>query len=394
MNICDENMCTGCGACKNLCPVHCINIKENGEGFLFPEIDEEKCIHCNKCYDSCPSNVFNVKNFDFDRVETYFFTNEDKTILRESSSGGAFSILAGNVIKSKGVVFGAIYDKSYNVVHEYATNYDELNLMRGSKYVESNTTDTYEKAKKFLKEGKIVLFTGTPCQIAGLYSVLEGKKYDNLYTIDILCHGVPSAKLFREYISTLEKKYGKIINYSFRDKEKWGWGNWGSFIYLNKNNKQIKKSFVVANDYFYSLFFKECIFRESCYKCKYAQVPRIGDLTIGDCWGIEEMNSNADLENGVSLILINSKKGKKLISDSISKESLKLLNLSEVIKYNQTIIKPTNRPNTRNDFYKDFEKYGFEETASKYCKLRYFFPIILRYVPRNLKNKIKKLLRR
>ena len=393
MRICDYE-CTGCGACESVCPLKCITMKIDKQGFIIPVINVEICIKCGKCKRVCPVNNIQTNNFIKSKIQAYSFTNNNNKVLKESSSGGAFSAIAEKIIDVDGIVYGAAYDKEFNVAHIGVENKEDLFNIRGSKYVESNTNGIYVKIKAQLEQGKTVLFTGTPCQIAGLYASLENNTYENLYTIDILCHGVPSTTLFKEYIETLQKKYGKIISYTFRDKTKWGWGNWGSFTYINSKNCLRKKYFVVANDYFYSLFFKECIFRESCYECKYAKIPRIGDVTIGDCWGIENIDSQADLENGVSLILINNEKGKKLIDNSIKKDLLKQMDIKDMINYNKTIIQATKRPDSRNDFYNDFIEKGFKITAKKYCKLKKIMPIVSRYIPRGLKRSIKELLKR
>jgi coenzyme F420-reducing hydrogenase beta subunit len=395
MEICNsKNMCTGCGACANICPVNCINMNLDNEGFLRPFVEYEKCIKCEKCKKYCPSNNLEIENFSINEVEAYSFINSNKTILQKSSSGGIFSAIAENIIKQGGTVFGATYDKNYEVTHLGVNNIDNLDCLRGSKYVESNTKNTFLEVKEILEKNQMVLYTGTPCQIAGLYAVLGDKEYKKLYTIDLLCHGVPSITLFREYIQGLEKKYGKILSYTFRDKTKWGWGSWGSFIYVNQKGKKYKKNFVVANDYFYSLFFKECILRESCYKCKYAQLPRIADITIGDCWGIENIDSSADTKNGISLVLVNNQKGKDLLNTSVKKSELKSLKIKEVIKYNKTIVQPASRPKERDEFYIDFINVGFYETAKKYCTLKYVTPIIARYIPKKIKKILKNILRR
>lgn len=395
MEICNSKQeCTGCGACKNVCPINCINMELDEEGFIVPVVDGSKCINCGKCKNVCPSNTSKKLNNSDEEIKAYSYMNNNETILKKSSSGGAFSAIAERVIAQGGMVFGAVYDKNYDVIHIGVENIEDLNDLRGSKYVESDTRDTYLEVKECLESGREVLYTGTPCQIAGLYALLGNEVYSNLYTIDVLCHGVPSVSLFRSYRNDLERKYGKIIDYTFRDKTKWGWGHWGSFIYVDSKDKKHKKYFPVANDYFYSLFFKECDFRECCYACKYARIPRIGDVTIGDCWGIEEIDPHVDVKKGVSLILINNEKGEKLVDSSIENVFLTELDINDVIKYNKTIIQSAFRPDSRDSFYMDVNRYGFENAAKLYCKLKKFTPIIARYLPRKLKRRIKKWLRR
>lgn len=393
MQICNcKNDCTGCGACVNICPLHCIIIGLNDDGFRVPVIDTAKCINCGKCSKFCPSNIRSRYNYALSDLKAYSYTINDSKILQESSSGGGFTAIAAEIISRGGAVFGAEFDECFNVVHVEVDRVSDLHKLRGSKYVESDTKSTYLEAKKYIEQGRLVLYVGTPCQIAGLYASLEYKEYENLYTIDLLCHGVPSASLFRSYLDYLNSKYGKVVYYSFRNKVKFGWGNWGNFIFQDKKYKEHKKDFVVATDYYYSLYFKECNFRESCYQCKYATVPRIGDVTIGDCWGIENIDTISGLRNGVSLILINNAKGEKLL-DLISKNGLLTLIDTEImIKYNRTIVCPSKRPRERDTFYYDLRKYGFEDTARGYCKIKKRIPIS-RYVPIKLKRKLKNILR-
>lgn len=394
MQICDyKHECTGCGACSKVCPAHSINMVANAEGFLEPNIDELSCIKCGKCSKICPSGKSFKNNFALNELQAFSFTGNDADALKESSSGGAFSALAQEVIKRGGVVFGAKFDENYNVIQTGIDKLENMNAIRGSKYVQSDTKDTYLEAKRYLADSRIVLYVGTPCQIAGLYAALGYKDYENLFTVDILCHGVPSGALFKSYIAYLEDKYGKITSYLFRDKTKYGWGHWGSFKHTDSRSKNHIKYFVVANDYFYSLYFKECNFRECCYSCKYAALPRIADITLGDCWGIEEINPRAYSKKGVSLILINNEKGRALFDHSIRHDQVTSLNANDVIKYNMTIVSPAKRPPSRDTFYDDYIKFGFEESAKRYCRLKHVVPIVARYIPRGIKRTLKKLLK-
>lgn len=395
MSICNYDECTGCAACLNVCPVNCITFKEDVEGFLRPFINESKCIQCGKCVKTCPANGDNNFNYSKNDMKAYAYINGDLKTLQGSASGGAFSALAKKILAENGVVFGACYENKFTVIHKGITREEQLQLLRDSKYVQSNIKNTYIEVKKYLEQGRLVLFTGTPCQIAGLYSSINYKKYNNLYTIDILCHGVPNPKIFRKYITYLEEKYGKIKKYTFRDKSKWGWGSWGSFIYNDKcTGKEKKRNFIVPTDYYYSLYFKDINFRESCYKCKYAAIPRIADLTLGDYWGIDDVMPNIKSRDGVSLILVNNTHGEKLISSLELSDNSRMhqTRLDDAIRYNPTIVSSTKRPKERDEFYKNFNKYGFENTAKMYCKLKYSEVLSL-YLPRKFKIKIKKILK-
>jgi len=237
------------------------------------------------------------------------------------------------------------------------------------------------------------MFIGLPCQIGGLLSVLGDKAKKNLITVDILCHGVPSHKLFEAYINDLAAERGQIIEYHFRNKKYWGWGNWGTYKYRFHGKKKEKK-LLVANDYYYGLYFKENNFRESCYKCKYASLPRISDITVGDCWSIEEIDSTIDSKDGVSIVLVNSNNGKKIFNEIKCHHFAKQVNLDEVAKYNKTITTPTTRPEQRDEFYLKFNQLGFKNTAARYCKLKHVMPVIARYLPRNLKKSVKRLIKK
>lgn len=388
MEICKKNLCAGCGACAEICPKQCIVMKADTEGFLKPVIDEQRCIKCKKCINICPSNqTYTERNRDY-QTKAYSYIHPDKNLLGKSTSGGAFTALAEWIINKGGCVFGAVYDEEFYVKEVMAETMDELAAMRGSKYVECNTADSFKRAKKALEDKRYVLYTGSPCQVAGLYATLGNADCSKLYTTELLCHGVPSTKLFQKYIEYLKEKYGEIIFYSFRDKKKWNWGCWGCFQY-KKSNAIKRKNFVVASDYYYSLYFKENCFKESCYDCKYASLPRLADITIGDYWGIEKEKPHSEIKKGVSLILCNNLRGEELLQ--IIGGGLESADIECVKNQNLTIIQGTHRPDSRNEFYKDFERYGFLDTAKKYVKIHRVFPIVARYLPQNMKNIIKKI---
>lgn len=391
LQICEKNQCTGCLACVDICSKECITVTMDEEGFFRPVIDNATCIDCGACTKKCPANNELSQRNNVADLEAFSFVHPSEENLMNSASGGAFVRLAEYVIKQGGVVFGACYNSDYSVSMRAAFTQEELLPMCGSKYVECKAEDSYKQVKQLLDAGKTVLFTSTPCRIAGLYSTLGNKNYDNLYTAELVCHGVPSTKLFNEYLEYLTKKYGEITSYSFRDKSKWGWGSWGSFSYKTKNGTEKKKHFVVANDYYYSLFFKENTLRESCYVCKYASLPRCGDVVLGDFWGIDSVDAERAKAVGVSLIITTNEKGKRLVGDACG-EDLRKTDFDASIKHNQTVIKPTKRPQSRDSFYKAFNELGFLRAAQKYCKLRHVIPVISRYIPKDLKSKVKKLI--
>lgn len=389
-DICEVKSCTGCLACVAICPQKCISVNQDDEGFLRPEIDGSKCANCGLCKKKCPANTDLSRRNETEEIKTYSYVNPNKEILMSSASGGAFYALAEYVLKENGVVFGACYNEDFSVSEKHALSKDEIISMCGSKYIECNPEYSYFEVEEMLKKQKTVLFTSTPCRVAGLYAYIGDKKYERLYTAELVCHGVPSEKLFKGYFEYITRKYGEITSYNFRDKSKWGWGSWGSFTY-KKREKQKKKHFLVANDYYYSLFFKENTLRESCYICKYASIPRCADIVLGDFWGIDNIDKERSKEKGVSLVITTNSKGKQLVEAACG-DAVKETDFNDSVKYNLTVIKPTKRPESRDTFYKDFNTLGFLQSGKKYCKLKHFFPVVSRYIPMGLKQRVKRIL--
>lgn len=298
-----KKTCNGCGACSLVCPVNAIEMKEDSEGFLYPQIDESRCIKCNKCRKVC-GNFNNKKDCN---EKAYVTINNSKEQLKNSSSGGMFYILAEYIIKQRGVVCGVTYNDKLEAVHEFAESLEECKKFCGSKYVRSNLQDSYKKTKEFLENNRYVLFTGTACQISGLKKYL-GKDYEKLILCDILCHANPSPKVFKMYIKNLEKiKNKKVKTVWFRSKEN-GWKNQTPIIEYADGEKEEEKSYFIA-------FVWEMINRQSCYSCQFASKRRISDFTIGDFWGIEKIMPNIDTTDGVSILNVNSEKAYKVFDE-------------------------------------------------------------------------------
>lgn len=346
----DKALCTGCGACYNKCPFDAITIKPDERGFLAPALIEDKCMDCGLCYKACPVNKpAEVSK----RTEAYAVWADDET-RSKSSSGGMFSLLAAAVINDGGVVFGARYSDNFlSVFHTAVKDIEGLALLRGSKYVQSNTGSTFKEAKKYLEEGKAVLYSGTPCQIAGLYSYL-GKDYDNLYTVDVVCHGAPSEAVYSRYLT--ERSHGAPIKeMNFREKATWGWGTAVS-LYM-QNGEEYKKDFFT--DPYLKAFSSGLIVRDSCSSCPYAKMERVGDITLGDFWGISEIKPEYTDGKGTGLVFANTKKGKSLIN-SVKKqcklfESVSLDSIKEISKTrNGQLLSPVRKNPLRDRFFKLF----------------------------------------
>lgn len=345
--------CTGCFACYSACPQQAIKMQEDKEGFLFPEIDEGKCINCGICQKVCP--IIKEKQ-THDVFAAYAVQNRNNKIRKVSSSGGAFTALAEKVIERNGVVFGAKFNKDFEVVHGFTETKDGLAAFRGSKYVQSRIGDSYIQAKEFLENTRQVLFSGTPCQIAGLKSFL-GKNYDNLLTVDLICHGVPNPKFFKRHLEDSVAGYKKldpsttISKISFREKRAgWSQPNFVISIYSPLLNKNFE---IVSEPFFNSNLFKDLLvlgLRHSCYNCQFKSFKNCSDITIGDFWGIKDVLPDFYDEGGVSVVLINSQKGVDFYK-SISVFSQRKVQTEDIVKHNSMLWSNENKPKKREDFF-------------------------------------------
>ncbi len=381
-----QNKCTACRSCEQICPKNAITMIEDEEGFLYPKIDNNLCINCGLCIKKC--HGLN-KEYKSNYKNIYGIKPINKNISKKSTSGGFAYLLSKNVIENGGYVYGSLYNDDFYVKHTCVDNIDDLEKLRGSKYVASDTEYTFRDVKEKLSNGKEVLYIGTACQIAGLNSFLE-KKYNNLLTVDIVCHGVPSNKLFKKYIQYLEKKYNqKVKLYEFRNKEKKDWGNGfcSKITFYDNSVKYLNADF----DYYYSNFLQGNTYRESCYKCNYANInSRPADITIADCWGIEITHPDFYDKNGVSLVIVNTDIGKEKIN--ILNESTNMIDLSEeeVVKYNLNLLKSTERTKIRDNIYKNIDLLEPAKFFSKNLKLnKSIKKIIKNILPNKLRMKLK-----
>ena len=298
--------CCGCTACMHVCPVKCIAMQEDEEGFLYPVIEEEKCIHCHKCEKVCP--IPNIENLNT-KTETFVGYSRDEAIRKQSSSGGIFSVVAEWILQEGGVVFGAAFDENFEVCHIAIETEAGLEKLRGSKYVQSRMENVYPEAKQYLEMKRKVLFTGTACQIAGLKKYLN-HEYENLYTIDVLCHGVPSPKIWRMYLEEKKKQHhASVEKFEFRNKEN-GWKNYSINILFSYKQRYRVHYF---EDKFMKMFLGNIDLRPSCYECPFKDFPRISDMTIGDSWGIENYMPDMDDDKGTSIILVHSLNGERML---------------------------------------------------------------------------------
>lgn len=320
INITKPEDCCGCEACKQICPKNCITMRQDKEGFLYPIVNIADCINCHLCEKVCP--IINNHQNSRTPIESFYAFNRDEHTRMNSSSGGVFSLFAEQILRNNGIVFGAQFNDTWNVKHSFIDKYENISCFQGSKYVQSNTGNTYKQTEKFLKEGKTVLFSGTPCQIAGLKHFLR-KDYDNLYTIDFICHGVPSPMIFHQYIKELlsvlsKKTHNKytltdIKQISFRHKNL-GWKKFSFFLRLQKNNEFFDFSEDLSKNTFLKGFLHDLYLRPSCHQCNFKELKSNSDITIGDYWGISTFHPNVDDDKGVSVIMLNTTKGLNFFS--------------------------------------------------------------------------------
>lgn len=350
--------CTDCGACRQICPVSAISQKENDEGFLYPWVDYDKCIQCGKCVDICP--VVNPMYNNSLKPKCYAGYTKDEIRMDRSSSGGVFTVFADAILKERGYVSGVIFDEKFKPCHIVSNSPDDIFRMRGSKYVQSDTGKVFSEIKQLLQQGEKVLFTGVSCQVAGLRAFL-GKDYENLFCIDILCHGVSSPGVFRKYLNeTFEMK--TIQNIQFKSKK---YGGWRKPYFCVETQKDVKHQFLEDNEYA-SAFLNNVINRNCCAECQFQKFPRQGDITIGDFWGIEDCDPELDDNKGISVLLVNSKKGQKLL-ETYRKEFLVLKEerVDDAIKKNPNIVSSSVPHPYRKKFFEYNKRFSISKSVEK-----------------------------
>lgn len=352
-----KQTCTGCHACAAKCPKQCITMVSDTEGFWYPQINEEECIDCGLCEKVCPV-ITPIKFADTFKPVAYACYNTDEKTRLASSSGGVFTLMAEAILKQGGVVFGAGFDEGFNVCHQCVENTKDLDKLRMSKYVQSKIGDTYKEAEAFLKAGRMVLFTGTPCQIGGLKASL-GKPYDHLITQDIICHGVPSPMVWEAYLAFRKKSDGGCAarRIAFRRKD-FGWKRYSVSISYG-NDTEYRQD--LTQDLFMKGFLKDLYLRPSCHACAFKNAKRHSDITLADFWGIENVAPEMFDDKGTSLVLIQSEKGKALFKNIEKKMICQGVDLDEALKYNPAAIRPAPIPKNREAFYNRFGKEPFDK---------------------------------
>lgn len=374
IKLCDFNTCTQCSSCISVCPQKCITRDYSKEGFFRPLIDDVKCVKCGLCLKSC--HILNLTRKPNLPINTFAaWTNIDE-IRAKSSSGGVFSELAMRILDLGGVVVGASYQENLKVKHIIIDKHKDIELLRGSKYVQSEiTSDLYSNIRSILKQDKMVLFSGTPCQVSALYSFLK-KDYSNLLTVDLVCHGTPSQLAFDIYLNKIKITPRPGDTFSFRYTQGWGF----SLSYKGKSISQWKSFYLKA-------FNKNLMFNESCYSCRYSSSKRVGDITIGDFWGIgTTIPFLHSTQKGISLLQVNTEKGGAFV-DELNSLTMVKRPLQEALNGNHNLNVASFRPVGRNAFYDDLNQLHPNKLILKY-KL---YPSIRDYL-RPIKRLIRSLL--
>jgi len=358
MEICEKSKCTGCEMCSNICTKDAIHMEMDSKGFFYPCVNEAVCVGCGKCRHNCPVN--NVPKGS-NQHKVYAALIKDDSERAKSTSGGIFACLAKNVLNRKGVVFGVILDDSMVVKHIEVNDEKGIDKIRGSKYVQSRLGNTYRQVKIRLDEKRTVLFSGTPCQVAGLKNYL-GREYDNLLTVDILCHGVPSPGMFQKYICAEEERANsKMVDMGFRTKTI-GWKKiFSSRTFVHGRKADWSDTFVPG-------FLTDLFLRESCYQCAYANCQRVGDITLGDYWGYREAAPDyiEDDDKGISQVIINTAKGADEFKHIKKYVAFSKRNLEEAISCSITLSRPNAKPSEYDDFWKVAESATWKELCEKY----------------------------
>ncbi len=376
--------CCGCTACASICGKNAISMRPDTLGFLYPQVDVDLCVNCGLCEKVCNFREDYPTPHNFLSPIPYGVRLKNMDEVMKSRSGGAFKAFSDWILSKNGVIYGAGFKEHFKVAHCRATTAEERDIMRGSKYVQSDLTGVFRSVKNDLAEGKWVLFSGTPCQTSGLQSFIPQKLQTNLLIVDIVCHGVPSPQFWKDYVDYIEEKHDdKIIKVYFRDKERYGWAAHRETFLFHKT--------VTTSTIFTYLFYQHIMLRESCEKCHFTNTRRPSDLTLADFWGWEKTDCEINRDDkGLSLILVNTPKGKtvfKEVSDELIIINPKLENCLQA-----HLLHPTTPHPQRQKFVSDYERYGFKYVISRYGNIgwRYHIKNFSFRVIRKLKHILKK----
>lgn len=362
-----HNTCYGCTACSNICPKQCIKMTVDSEGFRYPVVDKDQCIDCGLCLKICPWEKHDL----YQPQKVFAVKAKNKEIQYSSSSGGAFQKIAEYLIYKGYHVFGASYSDDFTKVqHTQVDKASELSCLKGSKYVQSDLRNSFPRIRELLNSNEYVLFSGTGCQVAGLKSFLQ-KDYDNLLTIDILCHGVPSPRLFEQFIDNIKIRFGDITSINMKDKSD-GWSHQKIRILASKYVP------VEVCQIWSKIFYSRLTMRPSCYGCKFMTINRAGDISLGDYWGIEKIAPDFTDNSGVSLVLINNTKGRNLFHKIQEKFNYLETNIEDCLQ--PVLIGSHSAPIWRDDFWNYYKRFGFKDTIQSCWGYSFGNPLFIKLV--------------
>jgi len=364
IHIHQKQMCDGCFACKEVCPRSCITMVPDSEGFLYPIVDSAACIECGACESVCP--ILNPTSTTHS-IDGFACVHHDTAVRLDSSSGGVFTSLAQGVLARSGVVYGASFNNEWRVVHEAVEYPAELDRLRGSKYTQSSLETILPAVESDLKAGKQVLFTGTPCQVAGLKAFL-GRDYDNLLCADLICHGVPSPAVWQTYVRMREHKANsKVVKISFRDKRT-GWRTYSTSMEFTDGHTERQPH---GSDPYMRLFLSNTILRPSCHACAFKNLEqRASDITLADLWGARRVLHRKDDDTGISLVIVHTEKGRSLLESVFKEVSSTSVDIGGAVVYNPAARGSSPSNVNRTAFFKDFTALEFPKVLRRYASLR------------------------
>lgn len=356
-------MCSGCTACASLCPVQCITMQKDKMGFAYPRIDTSRCVDCGACERACPG-LKKTSAENNPMLKTYAAQASSDDVRRDSSSGGLFTLIARYILSQNGVVYGAAFDGTYHSVKHVAVEDEkELYKLQGSKYLQSDLQEAFAAVKQYLEQERTVLFSGTPCQIAGLRSFLT-KEYDHLYLLDIVCHGAPAPAVWDEYLTFLEKTYnGKANKVSFRDKRR-GWHDYVLSIAFEGGKEYVKDR---TEDLYVRGFLHDYYLRPSCYDCNYKGENRPSDITLGDLWGASSICPELDDNKGTSLVMVSSEKGGRLFESLASDIQYQSIDLRQCVIHNPAIVSSCDHNPKSAAFERLFQTKPINRLLNRFC---------------------------
>ena len=386
--ILEKKQCCGCGACINACKTKALKYSHDRYGFIIPKLNNEKCIQCGKCLIVCAAEHQDGN----ESLEAYAAMAKNIEDRWRASSGGIFGVISKKFIENNGIVVGAKMDNDFTVHHEIAKDEDSLKSILRSKYIQSDMRYIYDEIMELLKNGKIVLFSGTPCQVSAVKNYIPMKYRENLFLIDVVCHGVPSQTFFNSYISHLETKKGEIESYQFRAKRQVNNGMNCFFSYKVKGKDTVIRNW--PEDTFNYLYMKSYIYRDSCYSCLYSNTKRCSDITLCDYWGWNNYQRGFEMGSTVSGVLINTDKGRQLLDEIKDLLIIEEAGLENIRKHNGCLVRPSEYSDKREQVFEAWETKGFayiDEYYQKHNKKMIFKSKIMRLLPVNFMNTLVKI---